>query len=461
MLVGISIRNLVLIDRLDLQITPGLTVLTGETGAGKSILLDALGLATGARADSALIRTGCDQAVASAEFTVQQNHPAIMHLTAQGIDTADGVILRRVIAADGRSRAFVNDQAVSIALLRTIGDMLLEVHGQNDDRGLLNVSGHRALLDTFGDLGPDLAKCRVAHRALQLTGEALKQARNDLQKAQTEEDYLRHVLNELEALAPQPGEEAELAASRSLMMSSEKLVDDMNAALAELATQSGGGAERVLSSALRRLERIADKAAGRLDGALGALARACSEAMEARALLELGLARMAFDPRQLETFEARLFALRAAARKHHVTADDLPKLQGRITGQLGLIDAGTARLDDLERQHAACIATYDAIAARLHGARIECAVRLDKAVKKELTPLKLDRATFKTEISAPGGIERGAEGIDRVEFQVATNPGASPGPLVRIASGGELSRFMLALRMVLARSSNGRALVFD
>ncbi|MDO9461150.1 MAG: DNA repair protein RecN [Alphaproteobacteria bacterium] len=460
MLAGISIRNLVLIDRLDLQIGPGLTVLTGETGAGKSILLDALGLATGARADSAMVRKGCDQAIASAEFSVPPAHPAISLLTDQGIDATDGIILRRVIGADGRSRAFVNDQAISIGLLRTVGDLLIEVHGQNDDRGLLNTSGHRALLDAFGDLGADLARCRAAHREMQQSGAALSQARTDLEKAQIEEDYLRHVLNELEMLAPKTGEEAELAAARTLMMSSEKLTQEMNAALEDLGGH-GRGAEALLSSALRRLERIADTSVGRLDAALGALASATSDAMEARAQLELALSNMEFNPDQLETSEARLFALRAAARKHHVTVDALPDLQARIAGELGLIDAGTSRLEELEKQHAASLAAYDALAARLHAARTECAVRLDRAVKKELAPLKLDKAIFKTAISPLGGTERGADGTDRVEFQVATNPGADPGALIKIASGGELSRFMLALRMVLAKSANGRAMVFD
>ncbi len=460
MLVGISIRNLVLIDRLDLQIGPGLTVLTGETGAGKSIMLDALGLATGARADSAMIRKGCDQAIANAEFSVTQSHPAISLLSEQGIDTSDGLILRRVIGADGRSRAFVNDQAISIGLLRSIGDLLIEVHGQNDDRGLLNISGHRALLDAFGDHGADLASCRAAHRDMQQSLEALSQARADLEKAQTEEDYLRHVLNELEALAPKPGEEAELAAARALMMSSEKLTEEMHAALGDLAT-NGGGAEALLSSALRRLERIADKSIGRLDAALDALASATSDAIEARAQLELALSNMEFDPRQLETSEARLFALRAAARKHHVTVDALPELQTRIAGQLSLIDAGTSRLEELEKQHTASLAAYDAIATRLHEARLQSAARLDKAVKKELAPLKLDKAIFYTAINPLTGAERGQDGIDRVEFQVATNPGANPGALIKIASGGELSRFMLALRMVLAKSATGRALVFD
>lgn len=461
MLVGISIRNLVLIDRLDLQIAGGLTVLTGETGAGKSILLDALGLATGARADSALVRKGCDQAAASAEFSVTQSHPAVKQLGEQGIETGEGIILRRVVAADGRSRAFINDQAVSIGLLRTVGDLLLEVHGQNDDRGLLNVTGHRALLDSYAGLGDDLAQCRAAHRALQQSAATLQQAHDDLQKAQIEEDYLRHVLKELEALAPRPGEEEELAATRSLMMSSEKLTQEMNAALAELATQSDGGAERLLNSALRRLERIADKAAGLLDVSIGALGRACSEVMECRAQLELAVSKMEFNPRQLEAAEARLFALRAAARKHHVRVDELANLQTRISTQLSLIDAGSTRLEELEAQHAASLASYDAIAARLHESRTQSAARLDKDVKKELTPLKLDKAVFYTAISPLNGSERGAEGIDRVEFRVATNPGSSPGALIKIASGGELSRFMLALRMVLAKSANGRTLVFD
>lgn len=461
MLAGISIRNLVLIDRLDIPIGPGLTVLTGETGAGKSILLDALGLATGARGDGALIRKGCDQAIASAEFCVGDGHPAAALLAGQGIDTTEVIILRRVIGADGRSRAFINDQAVSVGLLRAVGDLLIEVHGQNDDRGLLNAAGHRALLDAFGGHAADLAACRSAYREFQQSGAALDQARADLEKAQTEEDYLRHVLKELELLAPREGEEAELADARSLMMSSEKLTAEISAAIGALTTDGGGGAEGLLASALRRLERIADKSVGRLDAALGALASATSDAIEARAQLELALSNMEFDPHRLEAFEARLFALRAAARKHHVAVDALPGLQARIAAQLGMIDAGGARLEELEKHHAASLAAYDSIAARLHDARVQAAALLDRAVKKELAPLKLDKAVFQTAIIAPGGSERGADGIDRIEFQVATNPGANPGALNKIASGGELSRFMLALRMVLAKSASGRTMVFD
>lgn len=460
MLVGISIRNLVLIDRLDLQLSPGLTVLTGETGAGKSILLDALGLATGARADSGLIRKGSDQAAVSAEFLLPAAHPAMHLLSEQGIDVADGINLRRVINNDGRSRAFANDQAISIGLLRTVGDLLIEVHGQNDDRGLLNTSGHRALLDAFGDLAADLAACRQAHRELLRNQEALDQARAGLQKAQMEEDYLRHVLGELESLSPQPGEETELASARTLMMHSEKLADEINAALGELSAGSGGGAEGLLISALRRLERIADKAAGRLDATLAILSQACSDVIEANAQLETVAASMEFSPHALEAAEARLFALRAAARKHHVSIDALADLQTRIAGQLSLLDAGATQLAALEMQYAAAQTKYDEIAAQLSQARTECALRLDKAVKKELAPLKLDKAVFRTVVRR-SDTERGAEGIDRVEFQVATNPGAHPGPLIKIASGGELSRFMLALRMVLAKSANARAMVFD
>lgn len=461
MLAGISIRNLVLIDRLDLQITPGLTVLTGETGAGKSILLDALGLATGARADAALIRKGCDQAIASAEFCIGPSHPAAGLLLEQGIDASDAVILRRVIGADGRSRAFINDQAVSVGLLRAAGDLLIEVHGQNDDRGLLNAAGHRALLDLFGGHSAELAACRSAYREIQQTAAALDQARTDMEKAQREEDYLRHVLKELEMLAPREGEEAELADARSLMMSSQKLTGEINAALGALSVDGGGGAEALLASAMRRLERIAGQSAGRLDAALGALSSAASDAMEARAQLELALSDMESDPHRLDAFEARLFALRAAARKHHVPVDALPGLQARIADQLELIDAGGARLDDLEKRHAASLAAYDLIADRLRATRQQSAAQLDRAVKKELAPLKLEKAVFYTVLGPLAGAERSAEGIDRVEFQVAANPGANPGALNKIASGGEMSRFMLALRMVLAKSASGRALVFD
>ena len=461
MLVSLSIRNLVLIDRLELQFAPGLTVLTGETGAGKSILLDALGLASGARADSAMIRKDCEQATVSAAFSPSAGHPACLLLQEQGIDAADGIILRRVIGRDGRSRAFINDQQVSVGLLKQAGNLLIEVHGQNDDQGLLNLSAHRVLLDAFGGLGPEVLACKEAYRAMAQAEAAVAQAEAGLEKAREEEDYLRHVLEELDALSPRAEEEAELARLRALAMNSEKLTGEIQSALGELYGRGDGGAEGLLIAAMRRLERIADKAEARLDPVISALAAASSEVMEARVQLEQFLAGMDLDPSKLEEVETRLFALRAAARKYRVQVEELPDFRGRIAGQLALLDAGSDRLDELQKNHAETRAVYDAIAARLSEARAAAAQKLDRAVKKELAPLKLEKASFRTDIRPLNDGERGVEGADRVEFHAATNPGASAGPLAGIASGGELSRFMLALRVVLARTATERALVFD
>jgi DNA repair protein RecN (Recombination protein N) len=460
-LVSLSIRNMVLIDRLELQFAPGLTVLTGETGAGKSILLDALSLAGGARADSAVIRKDCEQATVSAAFSPSAGHPVFMLLQEQGIDAADGILLRRVIGRDGRSRAFINDQQVSIGLLKQAGSLLIEVHGQNDDQGLLNLAAHRTLLDAFAGLGPDVMACREAHRAMAQAAADAAQAEAGLEKALEEEAYLRHVLEELEALSPHADEEQELARIRALSMNSEKLTGEIQAGLEELYGRGDGGAEGLLNTALRRLERVADKADSRLDPVISALAAASSEIMEARVRLEQVLAGMEFDPRRLEEVESRLFSLRAVARKYRVQVEELPGFRERVAGQLALLDAGSNRLEDMRKRHAESRAVYDAIAARLSGARIAAAQKLDRAVKKELAPLKLEKASFRTIVRPLNEGERGVEGADRVEFHVATNPGASAGPLSGIASGGELSRFMLALRVALARTAPERALVFD
>lgn len=465
MLIGISIRNMVLIDRLDIEVGPGLSVLTGETGAGKSILLDALGMAAGARADTALIRKGCDQAVAIAEFSLPKNHPALQLLSEQGIESEGALILRRLIGRDGRSRAFANDQAVSVGLLRLLGEMLVEVHGQHDDRGLLNPASHRALLDAFAGLGDCVSDCREAFRKMGQAQETVRQARSDLQQAQTEENYLRHVVNELDQLAPRPGEEAELTSARALMMNSEKLAEEINAAMLALSggagDGAGDGAESQLGAAFRGLERVAQKALGKLDAALCAVSRALSETMEARAQLELMVAELEFDPRRLEEIESRLFALRDAARKHHIPVDDLPLLRGRMADKLLLLDAGAGRLEELQRHEEKTRAAYESIAARLSKARLAAAQKLDGGVAKELPPLKLDKSSFRTQVRPGPAADGGSEGVDRVEFLVATNPGADPGSLGKIASGGELSRFTLALRVVLAKSANAGTIVFD
>lgn len=461
MLIGISIRNLVLIDRLDLDVEPGLSVLTGETGAGKSILLDALGLATGARADSSMIRKGCDQAVAIAEFMLGKEHEARAVLAENGVGADERLILRRVISRDGRGRAFANDQPISAGLLRSIGEMLVEVHGQHDERGLLNAASHRSLLDGFGGLANEVRVCREAYRQMAQIQAALIQVQDELQQARKEEDYLRHALNELDELAPVIGEEAILAASRALMMNSEKLASEMNSAMQLLGGNSDGGAEMQLTGALTRLERVAQTAAGKLDTAIAAVSRALSETIEARAQLELLFAELQFEPQQLEAAEARLILLRAVARKHRISPDALLELRQGFAAKLALLDADGEQLEALRRDVAGARQRYQATAARLSELRAACAIKLDRAVKKELAPLKLDKAIFNTAVTRMSADQAGPEGMDRVEFQIATNPGAEPGPLVKIASGGELSRILLALKVVLAKSASTGTLVFD
>ncbi|MFA5121691.1 DNA repair protein RecN [Zavarzinia sp.] len=459
MLQSLAIRDVVLIERLDLDFGAGLTVLTGETGAGKSILLDSLGLALGARADSGLVRPGADQAVVTAEFALPQGHAVAELLTDQGWSVADSIVLRRVVTKDGRSRAFVDDQPASVGLLAQIGALLVEAHGQHDDRGLLNPSGHRALLDAFAGHAALLAEVRAAHGAHYQAAAALAEAEATLAAAKRDEEYLRHVVAELRHLAPEPGEEQRLSQERHTMQEGERAAGDLDEVASLLAAD--GGIETRLRSAQRRLERAAARVGALLDPVLTALDRAALEAEEAVSALAQARRAIAYDERRLEEVEERLFALRAAARKHQVQPDALPGLAAELEGRIVALDAGEGRVVKLAAARAEAAAALKAVCARLTAARLAAAERLDAGVNAELDALKLGKAKFRTRVEPLGDGQYGPDGADRVTFEVATNPGAPFGALVKIASGGELARFILALKVVLAGAGTAPTMVFD
>jgi len=448
MLRRLSIQDVVLIDRLDLEFDGGLCVLTGETGAGKSILLDALGLALGARADAGLLRQGAERARVTATFEIPPEHDAAALLDAHEIAPDDELVLRRVVGADGRSRAFVNDQPVSVGLLRRLGALLVEIQGQFEQQGLLDAATHRATLDAFGALAPAGAETAAAYEAWRRAREALAGAEADLTRARAEEDFLCHAVDELDELAPQPGEEATLSDTRALLQHAEQVLEALNAAAGEL--DGDGGADAALQRATRQFDRVAERAGGRLDAAMAALDRALAEAAEAGQLVRAAGHELDLDQGRLDDVEKRLFALRAAAREHGVEVDALAELHAELIGRLTLLgDQGDA-LNRLARDAEAARRRYLAAAAALSAARAEAAARLDAAVAHELPPLKLDKASFATRLETLAEDDAGPQGRDRIAFLVSTNPGSDPAPLARIASGGELSRFLLALKVVLA-----------
>lgn len=459
MLVGLSIRDIVLVEQLDLRGRSGLCVLTGETGAGKSILLDALGLALGGRGDAGLVRPMADQGVVSAEFEVPDDHPLKALLDDRGLCDGDTVVLRRVLGADGRSRAFINDQSVSVGLLRQCGALLVEVHGQNDAQGLLNPASHAALLDAFGGLDGKRAACRTAYQNMRKAADAVAKAEAELAAARADEDYLRHALGELQALDPQVGEEGELSERRALLMQAEKIAEGLNEASSLLA--GAEGIDNQMRRAQRALERVAPLAAGRLDEALATLDRAADEVAEAVSAVEYAAVDLNLDANQLERVNDRLFALRDAARKHRRDVDSLPALLNEIAGRIQALDVGTETLEALKTVEAEARGDYGAAARALTDGRTKAAKRLDKAVAAELKPLKLGNATFRTGVEALDEADWSADGADRVQFLAATVKGASLAPLQRIASGGELSRFMLAIKVVLAATRSAGTLVFD
>ena len=454
MLRTLDIRDMLIIDRLSLEFGAGLNVLTGETGAGKSILLDSLGFVLGWRGRAELVRQGAKQGEVVAAFDLPAGHPARTVLARYEIEAEEGeVILRRVNTRDGRKTAWVNGTRVTGEVLRALSDTLLELHGQHDDRGLLDVRGHRMLLDAFA--GADTGAVRAAWSALAAARKALAAAEARADEARAEEDFLRYAVDELDKLDPQPGEDESLDAARRLMQASERIRDDVARAFEALGAR---GAEGQMMDATRWLDGAAAAAGDALSDALDALGRAMVELGEAQVGVEACLDRLSFDPRELEEAEERLFAIRAAARKHGVAPDALPAFAADLRERLDLIDGAAGGLGALAAAVEAAQATYDAAAGRLSAVRAEAAGRLDAAMAAELAPLKMDRATFATRVE-PG--PAGPEGVDAVAFEVATNPGAPSGPLDKIASGGELSRFLLALKVCLTGGDRSLTLIFD
>ncbi|MDX3886309.1 MAG: DNA repair protein RecN [Sphingomonas sp.] len=458
MLSALSIRDVVLIEALDLDFGPGLGALTGETGAGKSILLDALGLALGARADSGLVRNGAQQAVVTASFDLPDDHEAAELLVENGLEAEPGepLVIRRIVKADGGSRATVNGQPASAALLKELAPHLVEIHGQHDDRGLLNPRGHRALLDAFGRI--DTQTAANAHRAWRAAEERLAGAVADLENAARDREWLEHAVAELNALAAEAGEEEALSTARADMQKGARLAEDLEAVTGHLDGSEGGAAQ--LRQAARRLDRIAGEHP-LLTEALEALDRAVIEAGEAEDRLTAAKEALAFDPDRLEEAETRLFELRAMARKHRVEPDALPALAAELSERLGRIEAGGEGIARLEAEAAVARAAYLDAATALTEARRTAATRLDAAVAAELPPLKLDAARFRTAVEPLAEAQWGPAGRDRVEFEISTNPGAPFAPLVKIASGGELSRFILALKVALAEEGAARTMIFD
>ncbi|MBO6791933.1 MAG: DNA repair protein RecN [Dinoroseobacter sp.] len=456
MLLSLEIRDILIIDRLDIAFQPGLNVLTGETGAGKSILLDALGAVLGWRGRGDLVRQGASRAEVTAVFHLSEGHPAETLLAEVGIDLEDGeLIIARSQTAEGRKTARVNDKSVTAATLRSIGETLVELHGQHDDRGLLDPKGHRRLLDAYAGIAEPLAATKSAWVTRIAAEKALIEAETALSEVAAEEDFLRHAVAELDGLAPELGEDAQLDATRRLMQQAERIRDDITAAHYAL---TGDRAEGQIVDAIRWLESVADRAEGRLDPTLEALSRAMLELSEAISGVEDTLQSLSFDPLELERTEERLFAIRALARKHQVQPDDLGTFAENLRVRLSALDAGEGEIGKLRQALSDADARYEGAAVQLTNARKDAAALLDSAMAAELAPLKMERAQFKTVIeTAPPG----PEGRDTVTFTVATNPGAPAGPLNKIASGGELSRFLLALKVCLAAGEDPKTLIFD
>jgi DNA repair protein RecN (Recombination protein N) len=463
MLARLSIRDIVLIERLDIEFFRGLAVLTGETGAGKSILLDAFALALGGRGDASLVRHGAEQGQVTAVFDVPKGHPAAAILSENGLDEASSadsceMILRRVQLADGRTRAFINDQAISVQTLKAVGTALVEIHGQHDERALVDAATHRRLLDAFAGLEKDVLALEKLWEARRTANSALAEHRAGMERAAREADYLRHASDELRMLAPKDGEESALAERRTAMMQGEKIATDLREA--QDAVSGDHSPVASLSAAVRRLERRAANSPALVEPAVKAIDAAINALEEADQHLSRALAAADFDPAELERIEERLFALRAGSRKYSTPVDGLAALAAKYAADVALIDAGAEQLKKLEDAADEADQRYGAAAKKLSAAREKSAQKLDRAVNAELAPLKLERATFTTQIesdpTAPG-----PQGFDRVEFWVQTNPGTRPGPLMKVASGGELSRFLLALKVVLSDRGSAPTLVFD
>lgn len=455
MLKHLTIRDMLIIDRLELEFSSGLNVLTGETGAGKSILLDSLGFVLGWRGRAELVRRGAEQGEVSASFELGAHHPALQPLQEAGLADGQDVILRRVNSKDGRKTAWINDRRVSGDLLRLISAHLLELHGQHDDRGLLDAKGHRGLLDRFAGHVELLETTRLAWRELAQAKADLQAELEALSTLKEEEEFLRHAVGELHELRPLVGEEAELDSKRRIMQASERLKVDIAKALQALGREA---AEGMLSDALRWLEDASEEIDGKLDGAIEALSSSLSRLYDASSEIEKCLDDLEFNPQELESTEERLFAIRALARKHHVLPDDLLDLSESLSRKLDALDAGEGMVSEKRKRLLKAQERYNAAAEKLSDSRKVATKALDQAMEQELSPLKMDRAVFKTEISKT---EAGSQGWDMVQFLVSTNPGTPAGPLAKIASGGELSRFLLALKVCLRTSEDTRTVIFD
>jgi DNA repair protein RecN (Recombination protein N) len=463
MLARLSIRDIVLIERLDIEFSRGLAVLTGETGAGKSILLDAFALALGGRGDSGLVRHGAEQGQVTATFDIPKGHPAAKILSANGLDDASvqdscEMILRRVQLADGRTRAFINDQSISVQTLKAVGAALVEIHGQHDERALVDASTHRQLLDAFAGLEKEVTALETLWEARRAANHALDEHRASMERAAREADYLRHAADELKTLKPRDGEETALAERRTTMMQGEKIASDLREA--QEAVSGTHSPVPALAAAVRRLERRAANSPALVEPAVKAIDIAINALEEAEQHLSAALIAADFDPAELERIEERLFALRAASRKYSTPVDGLAALAAKFASDVALIDAGAARLKKLEAAANEADQRYGAAAEKLSAGRVKSADKLNKAVNAELAPLKLERAKFMTQVDTDAK-SPGPQGIDRVEFWVQTNPGTKAGPLMKVASGGELSRFLLALKVVLSDRGSAPTLVFD
>jgi DNA repair protein RecN (Recombination protein N) len=458
MLIQLSIRDIVLIERLDLVFETGLSVLTGETGAGKSILLDSLSLALGGRGDGGLVRHGEEKGQVTAVFDIGMDHSARKLLRENGIDDDGDLIFRRVQSADGRTKAYVNDQPLSVQLMRQAGQMLVEIHGQHDDRALVDTHAHRTLLDAFAGVGERVSAVSQLYRLWRDTERTLKIHRQKVESAAREADYLRASVDELEKLSPEDGEEDDLADRRQKMMKAERIAGDISEASEFL----NGNASPVphIASLVRRLERKSHEAPGLLEDTVALLDAALDHLSNAQMEVEAALRKTEYDPKELERVEERLFALRAASRKYSVPVTELPALAVRMIADLADLDAGEEKLSRLEADVGLTKANYEAAARALSEKRHHAGEALADAVMAELPALKLERARFMVEITTDPQ-EAAAEGIDVVEFHVQTNPGTRPGSIMKVASGGELSRFLLALKVALADRGSAPTLVFD
>ena len=459
MLVNLSIRNIVLIEKLDLTWRAGLCTLTGETGAGKSILLDALALATGARGDAGLVRSGAEQGTVTAAFDIPEDKLVTRIMEEHDLPCEGQIILRRVQSKDGRSRAFVNDAPVSVHLLKTIGSALVEIHGQNESQSLTEGPVQLSLLDSYAGHGDKVDALKQKYNHLKECEEQLELYKNASERAAAEEDFLRHALEELEKIDLKEGEEESLSEERTLLMSSEKIAGYITEALVLM--EGDKALQSALNGALRQLEKVSDQAAGRLDTTITALERAVIEADEAQTQLLEASRDLVYDPQRLEQVEERLFGLKALARKHAVQVDQLPATRTMLQQQLDDIESGADRLDELQQNVEKAFKDYEVLALSISKTRQQAALKLDKTVMKELEPLKLNGGGFQTVLSHVTPSMGTATGIDSVQFMASTNPGMPAGPISKIASGGELARFMLALKVALAEACEPLTMIFD